>query len=310
MSFLLMVSVIVVAVWTIKRNKKQKRKAFIEKIEIPNNIGYRKEIPLRHKVKDLDIALDNHFQERIKNRYMDEHANKLVVEHEYDLLFLELKRFFVMCSLLRYVPMFSEKVDDIWHEMLMFTKEYDQFSKKFYGQFLHHEPVEKKTPQPDSRAFFDLVYTQLFEFTAYTTHAWGGFYQNPLNRNQIEEFLYKPVTELKQEYFRQDADNELVTSLILELKDTIQLALREKNVKIQPNHYKRIQEYSPLLATGMIYYSVNNPELYAKHMIPAHSTSSSNCSSGCGTGGDGDSGSGSSCGSSCGGGCGGGCGGS
>ena len=54
--------------------------------------------------------------------------------------------------------MFSKRVDDIWHEMLMFTREYETFSKKFYHELLHHTPNNDPTPIPFERAFFDWVY--------------------------------------------------------------------------------------------------------------------------------------------------------
>lgn len=38
---------------------------------------------------------------------------------EYRWKLLELKRYFIMASLLKQLPMFSEEVDELWHEMLM-----------------------------------------------------------------------------------------------------------------------------------------------------------------------------------------------
>jgi hypothetical protein len=58
--------------------------------------------------------------------------------------------------------MFSEKVDYLWHQMLMFTREYDDFSKNYLGSVLHHSPNAKETPDPDLRGFFDWVYSELF----------------------------------------------------------------------------------------------------------------------------------------------------
>ncbi len=36
--------------------------------------------------------------------------------------------------------MLSEDVDEIWHDMILFTKEYQRFSEKFLGKMLHHIP--------------------------------------------------------------------------------------------------------------------------------------------------------------------------
>jgi hypothetical protein len=36
--------------------------------------------------------------------------------------------------------MFSEEVDEIWHDMLLFTQKYQVFSEQFLGTMLHHTP--------------------------------------------------------------------------------------------------------------------------------------------------------------------------
>ena len=40
------------------------------------------------------------------------------------------------------VAMPSEIVDVLWHEFLLFTREYQEFCKKGIGRFLHHTPTE------------------------------------------------------------------------------------------------------------------------------------------------------------------------
>ncbi len=291
MKYIILLILVGFGIWLFK--KKQK-KSFIKNIVLPAKLGFNRELPLEKQVSRLDNALDTYFEERIQQRYMEEH--KKVSPEEYNLLFFELKRFFIMCSLLKNVPMFSERVDDIWHEMLMFTKEYEQFSKRFYGQFLHHTPAEVKVPEPHNRAFFDLMYSQLFEFTPYTPMTWGAFFRNPLDPEQMEEILSSSPGELKQKYFREDADNKMVQALIHQLQSTIKESLNKKSFKIETHHYKNITKHSSLLMGAMIFYSMKHPEEYAKYMIPAHVSASSNCvSSGCSS----CSSHHSSCGSSC-----------
>lgn len=40
-----------------------------------------------------------------------------------------------------YVSMPSQVVDDLWHEFILFTKNYEAFCFKAFGGFLHHTPV-------------------------------------------------------------------------------------------------------------------------------------------------------------------------
>ncbi|MBC2657904.1 hypothetical protein H7A76_20885 [Pseudomonas sp. MSSRFD41] len=41
----------------------------------------------------------------------------------------------------RYVSMPSQVVDDLWHEFILHTREYQAFCHKAFGQFLHHTPA-------------------------------------------------------------------------------------------------------------------------------------------------------------------------
>lgn len=280
----------------------KRKKKMIEQIIIPEHLGCRRRRPLKAEVMAIEKALDSRFEQRIKERYLGRH--KKTTEHEFQLLLFELKRFFIMCSLLKNVPMFSDKVDDIWHVMLLFTKEYDEFSHKFCGQFIHHVPVEKRTPQPNERAWFDLIYTQLFKCTSYSPVAWGGFFRNPLDLIQLQEIRSSSILELKKKYFREEANHVLVQTFIQQLKNEIEDSLKKTNFKIPPSYYKDLSTYAPYLAQAMIFNSMNHPKEYKKYMTPAPSTSShSSCGTGC-SGGSSCSNCGSSCGSGCGGGCG------
>lgn len=41
----------------------------------------------------------------------------------------------------KYVSMPSQVADDLWHEFILYTKNYEQFCKKAFGRFLHHTPA-------------------------------------------------------------------------------------------------------------------------------------------------------------------------
>lgn len=41
----------------------------------------------------------------------------------------------------QYVAMPSQVVDDLWHELILYTRHYDAFCKKAFGGFLHHTPA-------------------------------------------------------------------------------------------------------------------------------------------------------------------------
>jgi len=54
-----------------------------------------------------------------------------------------LRQFFLahLLSGRRFVSMPSQVVDDLWHEFILYTKNYDAFCRKAFGRFLHHTPA-------------------------------------------------------------------------------------------------------------------------------------------------------------------------
>jgi hypothetical protein len=41
----------------------------------------------------------------------------------------------------RYVSMPSQVADDLWHELILYTREYERFCARAFGSFLHHTPA-------------------------------------------------------------------------------------------------------------------------------------------------------------------------
>jgi hypothetical protein len=55
-----------------------------------------------------------------------------------------LRQYFEVCQRVRgkFVSMPSQVVDDLWHEFILFTRNYENFCRKAFGRYLHHTPVE------------------------------------------------------------------------------------------------------------------------------------------------------------------------
>lgn len=47
---------------------------------------------------------------------------------------------------LRPVSMPSQVVDDLWHEFILYTRDYQAFCSKAFGRFLHHTPAVRLDP--------------------------------------------------------------------------------------------------------------------------------------------------------------------
>lgn len=292
-----------------------KRASFIKNEPIPDNLGIQSGslLPI---IQELENSLPQGYSENIKNRVLKDHPQWK--DHEYEWAFFELKRYFVLNSLLKSVPMFSDKVDEIWHEMLMFTREYGQFSKDFYGEYLHHVPNMDSTPIPGERAFFDWMYLTLFETGHNSRKIWGGFLKNPIKKEILEDFKNMNEEELLAKYFRKSSHwLDIKKDLIGKFKKEISEAEEIKRDIKTPEFVKQsaVNQYSYLLLPA-VYYSFYESDSYDEYMdklMPPEwakggaaggvSCSGYACSSPTDhdSGGN-DSGGGSSC-SSCGGGC-------
>jgi hypothetical protein len=83
---------------------------------------------------------------------------------EFDVAFREFKRFAYLCSQTSApVGMFSETVDLVWHQFILFTKEYEAFCSSLLGFFLHHAPDLSETGAPLERfSDFQTLYESHF----------------------------------------------------------------------------------------------------------------------------------------------------
>ena len=85
-------------------------------------------------------------------------------------LFAEVKKYLVLCELHRtsLIPMFSRRVDEVWHQFVLFTAQYKAFTHAFFGKFVHHDPFEaprgaEETELPElTFAQFRGAYEKLF----------------------------------------------------------------------------------------------------------------------------------------------------
>jgi uncharacterized membrane protein YgcG len=160
--------------------------------------------PARAAAETIEAALTASFETMVKGRVLG--SKPEMTELQWQWRWFELKRYFLMCAVLRSVPMYSDKVDEVWHEMLMFTWEYGQFCQKISGGFIHHAPhTADSKPQPGERAWFDWVYGELFPIERGSVMLWGSFYTVPLPRHRIDQFQTAEDSELRHKLFNMQA---------------------------------------------------------------------------------------------------------
>jgi hypothetical protein len=71
-------------------------------------------------------------------------------EDEGEALFREVRRYLVLCDLDqdRVWNMYSLRVDEAWHQFILFTRQYIDFCQRFFGRYVPHNP--SNAPKPES----------------------------------------------------------------------------------------------------------------------------------------------------------------
>ncbi|MBA4542743.1 MULTISPECIES: hypothetical protein [Thermoactinomyces] len=228
----------------------------------------------RALLRHLEQSLSERYVERVKERVIREHQISLT---EWENRWFEWKRYLIMAALLKSVPMFSREVDEIWHEKLMFTREYEDFCRRYLKTALHHAPNKTDAPfNPQERAWFDLVYVLLFKPTRYSLQTWGPFLRHSLSREFLEEFKKEDEDRLAEKYFNTRAQNDLPGAgvLVRHLIQYIKKLLREvehhafrfgtdvdsfrKNAAFQPQN----KDLALSMVKGVIFLSSYFPESF------------------------------------------------
>lgn len=76
----------------------------------------------------------------------------------------ELKRYLIMAAVFGKVEMFNSVIDELWHIMLNYRQEYDEFCQAFIGRTIQHHPHSEPVFKPDERT--------LLTFTMYSYLRW------------------------------------------------------------------------------------------------------------------------------------------
>lgn len=104
----------------------------------------------------------------------------------------ELKKFLFLAGISKGLPMFSQKIDVIWHFFLEDEKLYHDFCLAFIGEQIEHHPHETPKDLPNERAWFDMLYLSFFNITS-RSHRWGKFVQRKkVHQNWIERIVNEP----------------------------------------------------------------------------------------------------------------------
>ena len=86
-------------------------------------------------------AILNYHNDDVISRFTDQFK---ISEAEAEDIFTETKKFLYLCQLPGiFIPDELLIVDEMWHNFILFTKEYQQFCDRHFGRYFHHLPASK-----------------------------------------------------------------------------------------------------------------------------------------------------------------------
>ncbi|MDQ0061957.1 hypothetical protein [Paenibacillus harenae] len=242
--------------------------------EPPMALGVPYGHPARSAAERLESALGLDFEARVKDRVLKEQPR--LTDNEWKWTWFELKRYFLMCAIMRSVPMYSRSADAIWHEMLMFTREYEQFCSGFSGEMIHHAPhAAGVQSEPGERAWFDWVYGELFEQTPVSGRVWGTFYRTPLPQSKLSEIELWSEQQLKDGWFNGKASlkhgdlSDTIGHLIGRLKRQVGEAKQRRIITRQDRSSRNgiYDDPALMMLSGMlIFNSLHHSDDFARQM--------------------------------------------
>lgn len=91
---------------------------------------------------------------------------------EADELFREVKRYLVLADAdqTRAWNMYSLRVDEAWHQFILFTTQYAAFCQRYFGRFIPHNPSNAPKPEKPAR---QIESTSFDQFAAYYAELFG-----------------------------------------------------------------------------------------------------------------------------------------
>lgn len=163
---------------------------------------------------------------RVKKR------NRTLTDAELREQWYELKKFLLLAGISKRLPMFSKKVDDIWHFFLEEEELYNQFCLDFIGEQIEHHPHETPTLLPNERAWFDMLYLSFFNVTS-RSYLWGKFVQKKKEHAKWIERIVNDPKGIIESFGRHSSDASSTHTLATFLKFVRQQVMKANGKRVK-----------------------------------------------------------------------------
>ncbi|CAH0248405.1 hypothetical protein SRABI96_03113 [Peribacillus sp. Bi96] len=158
------------------------------------------EIVSEELIEKLNKALDFDYMEKVNTEFRQKHPRESQIK--VNQTWRELKRYLIMAAVFGKVEMFNSGIDELWHIMLNYRQEYDEFCQAFIGRTIQHHPHSEPAFKPEERTLFDFYYVQLFTVDSPSLQKWGKFFKHDKGQTLLRDFETLELEQLKEKYMR------------------------------------------------------------------------------------------------------------
>ncbi|MGZ9815581.1 hypothetical protein ACXM0N_06485 [Peribacillus simplex] len=151
-------------------------------------------------IEKLNKALDFSYMEKVNAEFRLTHPRDSQIK--VNQAWRELKRYLIMAAVFGKVEMFNSVIDELWHIMLKYRQEYDEFCQVFIGRTIQHHPHSEPVFKPEERTLFDFYYVQLFTVDSHSIQKWGKFFKHDKGQTLLRDFETLELEQLKEKYMR------------------------------------------------------------------------------------------------------------
>ncbi|MEY8754000.1 hypothetical protein AB9M93_05405 [Peribacillus frigoritolerans] len=137
-------------------------------------------------IEKLNTALDFNYMEKVNIEFRLQHPRDSQIK--VNQAWRELKRYLILAAVFGKVEMFNPVIDELWHIMLKYRREYDEFCQAFIGWAIQHHPHSEPIFKPDERTLFDFYYVQLFTVDSHSIQKWGKFFKHDKGLKLLRDF--------------------------------------------------------------------------------------------------------------------------
>ncbi|WP_240416693.1 hypothetical protein [Paenibacillus periandrae] len=151
----------------------------------PEWLGIRSGFALKPTILFLENSFSMYYEDILRERVMNLYGWS---DETYRILLFELKRYLIMRSTFKFIPLRGDQTRILWNEMIVHSDRFEKFCHTFAGRTLLPDPESSERPTHHYQAMFEWFYFSCYIPTEHSAAAWGGFHQYTFDQLILQRY--------------------------------------------------------------------------------------------------------------------------